>query len=703
MQDTTLGTWNEYGEEISFKPGRLSINDPLNKSGRKKGQITGQERNYESFPQLSIPEGGEVFFYAKYRQKTAYDSARAYFQLYEIDMDSLTTKVPIFPGKFISNIFPEFEEKLVPMPFPDKTMGFIHKPPQKGYPLYPQSDVIADAHVTFNRDLVMNRDGLSSGGEITYLTSTLTGPEFIFMPDSVTSDNIDFNVKSGKLNGAEFAEATGKTAQLRWLTQEDRMIIVNKDELTRLEEARNSLAKGAFEQRYKDKLFTLYGSSDPMTLQGNLTVSKDGLRGEGNLVRKDFSILSVSEEPFKFATNQFSGDKIEFRINSEKRDPYEFDKGYFYTEYKALLQGNFVDIDFDLADGKANVYPDEEFQDYAFLTLPYAEYRTSIKEALWDLNKQSITMKGDTNSYFTSTIFGAEDYNEENLTFKATQAFYDINTLSMQVEGIPFINSADASIVPKDGKAVIRKNAEMEELKEAVLLIDTLNRYHRLFDGNIRINSRLEFEGDATYQFVNVQKDTFNVKFDKFELIEEEAAPRSKRKGGVTPRFTFAQGTVEEQDNFYITSRVLYKGDIKMYANRQNLSLDGFIKLDLSTRSDFNEWIPYKSDKGDSVFLAVDEKLTVDNQIITSGLHFTTGASDLYTTFLSPKQSEQDFDIFLASGILDYNPSINEFKISPPSRRDGDGYVGNRLIFDDSQASIFMDGKFNLMDAINAK
>ena len=350
IQDTTSGEggWHEYGKEISFKPGRVIINDPLNKSGRKKGNINGTDQNYESFPKLSIPEGGEVYFYTDIRQEYSYDSTRSYFQIYEIDMDSLNTKVPIFPGKFISNIFPEFEEDLIPMTHPDNTMGFKHTPPDAGYPLFPQNELVKGAHITFDRQLVMNQNGLFSGGEIKFLSTTLKAPEFVFMPDSVTSDNIDFTVASANLSGAEFAEATGKTAQLRWLANEDRMILTNKIEMIRLEDARGQSVTGAFEKRYSDKLFTLYESTDPMTLRGNLTVSSDGLRGEGNLVRKDFTLLSVSEEPFKFSQNRFTASNVEFRINSKDRDPYEFDKGFFYTDNKAVLHGNFVDVDFDL-------------------------------------------------------------------------------------------------------------------------------------------------------------------------------------------------------------------------------------------------------------------------------------------------------------------------------------------------------------------
>ncbi len=705
IQDSSSGELviQEYGGEIDFKPGRIFINDPLNKSGLKYGKIPGTENSfYESYPKLSIPQGGQVFFADAKRQNFAYDSTRSVFTIYEIDMDSLNIKVPIFPGKFESNIFPTFEEDLIPMPYPDSTMGYFHKPPEPGYALYPQSDIVKNAQVTFTRDLVMNQEGLMSGGKITYLTTTLDSPEFVFMPDSVTSDNIEFRVEPGVEKGIEFAEAFGKTAQLSWYATRDSLKITNKQEILRLEDAREAIPDEAFEQRFRDKLFTLYGSKDPMTLDGNLIISRQGLQGEGNLVRRDFSILSTSDKLFQFGIDELSGKNVEFRINSKDRDPYSFDKGLFYTQNKPVLTGNFVNVEFDLRNGEAKVRPDDEFQDFTSLILPYAEYRTSIKEAVWDLNSRNIELNGDSTSFFTSTYFGAEDFNEENLTFRASQGMYDINNLKLNVEGIPYINSADASIVPKDGKAVILKDAEMQELKEALVLIDTLNRYHRLFDGNIKIKSRLDFEGDATYQFVNVQKDTFNVKFDKFELVVDEVEDKKRKKGSTPLRFTFAQGTVNEEDNFYITSRVLYKGLIKMYANRRNLSLDGFIKLDLNTRSDFNEWIPYQSDKGDSVFLAVDEKLQVEDVVITSGLHFRQGSAGLYSNFLSPKKADGDIDVCLVSGILDYNPEINQFRIAPQEVRDSTSLAANSLVFDDTQSTINIQGKFEWMDEATA-
>ncbi len=712
-----------YGREVAFQPGQLEINNPLNKSGLKRGKILEQAnaptecKNYEEYPRLTIEGGGEMFFQEKYRQNLAYDSLKltgnervevknkkfrveeiakrngAVFAIDPISMDSLTTKKPIFPGWFISNIFPPIKENLIPMPFPDTTMGFVHKAPKAGYPLYPIAEKVKGAKIVFSTDLIMRNEGLYAGGEISYLTTKFKSPAFVFMPDSSAADDTEFEVALGKTATAEYPSASGKKSQLRWDVTNDKLVFMNKEEIALLEAAHQP--KEIFDPKYKEKLFSVYDKSNPITIRGSLTVTaNEGLQGEGNLVRKDFSLLSVGDELFKFKINGFKAGNVDLRVNSKDFDPYTKDET-FYNNFNPVMFANFATVDFDFKNGKADVKPSPQFAENSTIEFPYAKYRTSMREALWDLSKQTINMTGDSTSFFVSTIYQDE---EQDVSFRANKALYDIPKLMLSLEGVKNINSADASILPKEGKAIIKQNAEIQEFKEARVLIDTLNKYHRLFNANIRIKSKTEFEGDATYQFTNVKKDTFNIKFSKFSfLIDEEKTTRKERKAGKEKKYTYAEGTVEEKDKFYITSRVIYKGLVKMYANRKDLTLDGFIKLDLSSRKDYNSWLPYKSDKGDAVSLEIEEKKQIGSDIISSGLHFN-GANDLYTTFLSPQSSPVDKPTFLASGLLDYNPAINQFKISPQKKREGKAYTGNTLIFDDSKGSLYLEGKPTLID-----
>ncbi|MCS6822203.1 MAG: hypothetical protein NZ551_10085 [Microscillaceae bacterium] len=718
VEDTTEKRKADYGGEIKFQAGSLNINDPLNKAGKKKGIIRksteGHEDNigksYESFPRLVLPEGGTMYFYNDFRQNYAYDSTRSYFEIYPVDMDSLDIKPPSFKGKFKSNIFPTFEDFLMPMPLPDQTMGFFHTPPKEGYDLYPNHPKVKNAKAKFTTKLIMSKEGLYAGAEVDYLTTKIKSPKIFFMPDSASADNTEFVTRKGKIGEAEYAEAEGKMAQLRWSVRNDKLVINNSAEMDTLIKSRSRLEPQVFEQKYREKLFTLYKSSgNPITLKGDYILSAEGEFGNGILARKDFTVSSNAEALMRFGISKFSGSNVEnLKINSAERDPYKTYDQSFYIENEAILDGINIDFDFDLEKGQSRILPNPDplYREFAALSFPYAKYKTTIKDALWDLNKQIITLTGDTTSRFTSTKFGQGALTNKDLDFRAEKGVYDIKKLRLDLEGVPYINSADARIIPDKGKVTILKDAEMQELKKARLQIDTLNRYHNLFDGNIKINARVTdeyddfdaFEGDATYQFVNVKKDTFNIKFDRFRFVsDEESTGKRKRRGRGGKKYTVSQGTVKEEDKFYITTRILYKGQVKMFANRRNLALDGAIKLDLQSVDNINDWIPYKSDRGDSVSLEVAEKQNVGDKIVSSGLHFSQQLS-LYGSFLNPKRDVNDQDIILASGILDYTPSLNEFKIEPKAKREGKSFVGNQLILDDSKGSIYVEGKLNLLD-----
>jgi len=48
------------------------------------------------------------------------------------------------------------------------------------------------------------------------------------------------------------------------------------------------------------------------------------------------------------------------------------------------------------------------------------------------------------------------------------------------VSGIPYIIVADAKITPENNEVLILENAKIGQLKNTVIVVDTLNGYHRL-------------------------------------------------------------------------------------------------------------------------------------------------------------------------------------------------------------------------------
>jgi hypothetical protein len=627
----------QLGSEIRYSAGTLYVNKPDNKAGLK---------DYPEYPRLNVQSGAAIYFDQKARQKGTYNR-NVRFEIPTVNVDSLNAKDPQYRGVFYSDgIFPEFEEDLTPMS--DNTLGFRHTPKKPAYPLFSDK-----GKITFSSDIVMDMKGLRAAGQIDYLSTTLTSKDILFTPDSVVTKGPAAEIKEAVIGEGIFPRVKVKEFKLSWLAKVDSMQISNI---------------GSPFEIYKET-----GAS----FNGTVIVRRNGLFGAGLFDRKDSEINSLA---FKFEKDKFTAGDAEFRIKSK-------------SITKPALLANFVNIDFNMARGIADIKTSDNPQlvGFASLEFPYAEYKTSINKATWLLDKKLVLMEGDV----ATTTFTSTNPAQENLSFHAKLAGYNIDKMTLSISGIPYIQSADARIIPSKGVVMITENAAMQPLKKAELLMDTVTAYHKMFDGDIQILSRSKFMGNATYKYTNFEGKEFSVKMGDFETRSEEA--EKKRQQPKT--YTAAQGVISEEDKFFVTSRILFKGNITMHSYRKFLELNGFIKLDLKSTSSLGTWMPYKSSvEDDNVVISVNENLNDGGVQLVTGLHVDKTTSSIYTTFLSPKTNPDDQDILRSVGLLSYNPAANEFKITSPERAKQNTYEGNQYILDDANGKVRMEGKLKLFD-----
>lgn len=633
------GDRKELGGEIRYGAGTLYINKPNNKAGSK---------DFPEYPRLNVESGATIYFDQKERQAGTYNR-NVRFEIPSVKLDSLNSKDPDYKGTFYSDgIFPPFKEALVPMS--DNTLGFRHKPATASYNLYD-----SQSSITFTSDIIMDTKGLRTSGTIEHLSTTLTSKDILFTPDSVVAKGPAVDIKEATVGGGSFPKVHVKNYDLIWLPRADSMVITN--------------TTSPFE------IYTKTGA----TFNGKMIVRSNGLFGTGTLDRKDSEIYSAA---FNFDQTKFTANDAEFRIKSN-------------ILTKPVLFANFVNLDFDFGKGLVtiNTSSNPELAGFASLEFPYAAYKTSINKAKWDIGKKSVLMEGDVKT----TTFTSIEPSQENLSFNARFALYNIEKYTLNIGGIPFIQSADARIVPKNGVIRVLENAVMEPLTEAKLSIDTVFAYHNLFDGNIQILSKSKFIGNATYKYTNTEKQEFNIKLGDFELREEEVTKKNQQPR----RYTAAQGEVSEEDNFFVAPRILFKGKVTMLAPDKFLKLDGFIKLDLKSQSSLGAWLPYKSNQeNENIVITVDENLNSEGIRLTTGLHFDKGTSSLYTTFLSEKDNQEDKDILLATGQLNYNPNINEFRVSTVERANNVTYEESQYILNDAKGKVRVEGKLDLFNSV---
>ncbi len=640
--DSTAAAAGGLGGNASASSGTLYISKANNKSGKLK---------LPNYPRLDATSGGVIYFDREEVLDGVYDRSM-FFVVPPFKLDSLDHADPIsinFEGTFVSSgMFPSIKETLHTMP--DKSLGFDHAIPKSGYQLYNGDGLMRGV-------IAMNNRGLRGVGQIDFLAASVSSKDFIFYPDSVIARGNRAVIAKKQFGAVLFPQATLPDFDMKWYPQEDKM------------ELKNLKAP-----------FNFYDSTAQM--QGVVTISKNGVAGAGKLETRGTELIS---REMNFAGNDFTARHARFKVKSDDPD-------------KNLLAGDDIRLKFNLTENYADISP--EIEGTAAIEFPYAQFKTSIPRARWDVTAQKIVMSKAADVPIESSYFYTTLKELDSLHFNAEKAEYDLKTQQLKVSGIPYIIVADAKITPENNEVLIHENARIGTLNNTTIVLDTLNGYHLLTDGVVDIISRKEFSGYATYQYVNFLSDTFSIKMTDFHLepvTVEEGQKKSKRKKSIASMQTVAKGSVNETESLVLGAGMFYKGDLTMYATRPALQLNGFIKLDIRKIKDYNTWIEYEQSGDETeVTLDFDKAVTEGGKRVTAGLQFSASNNDLYLTFANDKKSEDDDDFFIPSGKLFYDTESKEYKIEDAEKAAGNKLSGKVFAYNDETNQLRFEGPVNL-------
>jgi hypothetical protein len=625
--------------DASKTSGTLFISKANNKSGKKK---------IPNYPRLDASAGGVIYFDREEVLGGVYDRSM-FFVVPPFKLDSLNDADPAsinFQGTFASSgMFPNFKEKLHTQP--DKSLGFDHAIPKGGYQLYKGDGKM-------NGVLTMDNRGLRGVGHINYLAATIHSPDFVFYPDSVIARGNSAKIEEKQFGNILFPQASLSDFDMKWYPKEDKMKLKNL--------------------KYP---FNFYDSTAQM--QGTITISKSGVSGAGKLETRGTELIS---RDMNFTGQDFSARHARFKVNTT--DPQ-----------KPLFSGNDIRLKFNLKENYADISP--EIEGVAAINFPFAQFKTSIPKARWDLDEQKITMSKDANVPIENSYFYTTRKDLDSLSFNAERAEYDLKKQELKVSGIPYIIVADAKITPENNEVLILENAKIGTLKNTTIVLDTLDGFHRLTEGVVDIVSRKEFSGYATYQYVNLLNDTFAIKMTDFHLepieTQEKERRRSQRNESIATMQTVATGAVSDHDSLVLGAGLYYKGDMIMYATRPALQLAGYVRLDVRNLGNTASWLKYsQSGEETDVYLDFDNAVTEEGKKPSAGLHFTSNTNELYATFVSDKKSEEDDDFFRPSGTLFYDKEVNEYRIEDREKAAGNKLSGKVFTYNDEKRSIKFEG-----------
>ena len=618
--------------------GRLFLNDPKNRSGRKK---------LGKYPAFNSTSGATVFFNKPDVLGGAYDST-TYFDVPPFKFDSMGT------GKSRANVVGVFHSKALPpikttmTTQEDGSLGFAHTVPPAGYAMYGGKGRLAGG-----AKVKLNAQGLQSDGTVTYLGATLQSDRFVMYGDSLTGEG-----KAGSIAaGANFPKVVMPPGYLiNWNAKSDSLHLMTTE-------------KTAPVKMYADHTF-----------KGSMLLTPKGLGGDGRL---DGPQSYVRSEALTFKNDSYSGKSAVLSVKSAQAG-------------KAALTANGVNFTYDLKNGFAE-FKGEEGK--SSTDLPYAGFRTALSDGRWDFKKKRVTLKtGAAPAYFSSTR-----PEQHGLKFKATAASYDLTKAQLQTKGVPYIAAADAWIVPDSGRVTVAGGGKIQTLHRATVLLDSLEKFHKLTGGNITVASRDAFSGDAKYMSRTATGDSVAMKFTNFKSDSSALVSQTSKKrfrllrrattpdAPATPPSlaTTAVATVDTNQKFQLAPRIGYRGGISLNSQKRGLIFDGQVQLQFGKLKGSSEWFAVQdSIDPKNVVLTLTKPKTEDGTELVTGLFLSDADSKVYPLYVAPKATEADITILAVDGKLRYDAKAGEYTITKNDLADPKQYEGAVLTYHENSGQV---------------
>lgn len=589
--------------------GTLYVDHPTNRSGWRS-------ESYPQYPVFNSDETSYVFYDDSRIWDGAYNRETFYYAVEPFEfkkLDTFSEDELTFNGTLISaGILPDISQPLTLME--DRSLGVITDTPPGGDPLY-------GGMAQFTSGVRLDLGGLQGGGEIDFLTAHVSGDEFVFLPDSAIGKTTE--VRNAENDLSNVPDVIGGVANMSFVPGERTLSISTR---------RDSL-----------RMFR-----DEAHFGGTFRLTDDGMEGSGLVALKGAKLES---EAFDFQQRKILADTVAFELRGMNSGLLAF-----------ATDNVLASIDFDERLGDFETNGGETKID-----LPENQYYCFMDAFRWFMDDSTVELSTsrtgdddiviDTSEDKALSNFVSYHPNQDSLHFLSPKARYNVETSVVECDAVREIAIADARIQPDSGRVTVRKRAKMDPLEKAVIIANDVTQYHRIFDAKLQINGRLDYEGQGTVLYKDVNDNEFPVFFAE---ISVDSAYN-----------TTAEGAIEIDDGFMLSPAFQFAGNVRLLASRQELEFDGAARLahacpDLST-----EWLVFNSTiDPDEVLIPVNAApISQDGKDLISGIVLSGEAPYTgYPAFLTRRQDDEDRPLITATGELRFDRKGQRYLISDPDK-----------------------------------
>ena len=622
--------------------GEFFIDNPQNKSGRK---------SYPEYPRFISTEKTYIYFDRPDVCEKAYKRDSFYFEVEPFRLDSIKGYSPDnikFNGTLYSSIFPAIKEIIV-LRKSDFSLGFTTNTGANGLPIY-------EGKAKYWNTIDLSNFGLRGSGKIEYLTSTMDADQLLFLPEEMQGHANNFAMKQQNAP-IEYPVVKSSDNTLNWKVNEDKFNVIKKS-----------------------KDFEMFGNNT--LLDGDLTITSAGLKGNGDIYI-DNAMLRSNE--FRYKTQEIFADTTDFKLFTQNILNIDFDTRNVQSH-----------VNFKTRDGRFKSNNDVSTWNFA-----RNKYKSEMNEMQWFMDKKelavvisndlherlkSVNVEENPNlwekTFTQGPKFTSTHYQQDSLTFFSPKVVYDYEKFTLTAEDVKMIRVADVMVFNAKEKIIINLDAEMRPIKDAKILIDTLNKYHLVYNANVNISGKNTYIAKGDYDYTGYNQTVEKIHFDKI-------SPNAHGK-------TQASGKIEEIRNFTLGPYMNYQGNINLYANSELLEFAGATKL-LNQCDSVADWLKFKAFiDPENVQIPVDSiSYNLKNTKVYNGL-LISNTNKIYPAFITRKQNQYDTEIFTSNGILSFDETSNEFVIASKQKTINHDTIGNILKYNRTNCTTTGEGKLYL-------
>ena len=587
--------------------GELLIDKPNNKSGRI---------SYTEYPIFRSGKESYVYYDRADIFDSVYNRDNFFVELEPFEIDSLdiaSTKGLKFAGTLTSaGIFPDIDEDIRVQE--DYSLGFKSATPNGGFPAY-------GGKGTYTGAINLSNRGFLGDGDISYLTSTTLADSLIFFPDSTNGVANQYEIAE-QLGGVEYPHVLASNVRINWRPYDD-----------------------VFYTHSQATPFQMYNDVG-MEGRGTLALAPNKLGGRGQL---DFLDAQTESNDYLFENREFRSDTLAFKVRANSAAPWGFEL--------ANARG-FVNFDDEKGEFTVN-------ESASYLSFPINKYIAFMDFAEWQIPAKTIEVKklgGGAQSHMVSV-----HPKQDSLQFMAGSAKFSLLPSLLEGFEIPYIDVADASIIPDTGYVAIDPDAAMRTLEKSTIMANRTSQYHEFYESSVDIKSRNMYRGSGFKEYIDEDETPWPL---YFATIKPD-----------TSGTTIGKATVTEEDGFFLSAFFAYYGKVELRADVQNMTFNGYTLIQHTCPNIQTTWFKFESEidpKQIVIDLPKDNPTTrADN--LYNGIYLAPDSTSGYSAFLSRENSRADREIISATGVLYYDKAITSYVVTTPEKVANPKAKGNWL------------------------